>query len=56
MSDEPVDKNEPTEDGNEVLVDTGRCRVERHPVLGVVITGDLTSIELDGRGVIIPAR
>ena len=55
MSEESVNEPNPR-DEREVLVDTGRCRVERHPVLGVVITGALTATELDGRGVIVPAH
>jgi hypothetical protein len=40
----------------EVILDTGRCRVERHPIHGVVIIGELSGAEVDGRAAFVPAK
>jgi hypothetical protein len=49
-----------TKNGNDkqdpVIIDTGRCRAERHPVYGVILIGAITSVEIDGQAVIVPAR
>ena len=40
----------------EVLVDTGLCRVERHPVHGVVIKGGLEGIMINDEAFMVPIR
>jgi hypothetical protein len=39
-----------------VIIDTGRCRAELHPIYGVILIGAITSVEHNGQAVIIPAR
>jgi hypothetical protein len=43
-------------EGQPVIIDTGRCRAELHPVYGVILIGTITSVEIDGQAVFIPAR
>ena len=62
-----MDRDEPTGEweerhyvarpgSREVLVDTGRCRVERHPVHGVVIKGGLEGITINDEPFMVPIR
>lgn len=48
-------KREPDEP-RRVIFSSPTCHVETHPVYGLIITGELTAVDLDGEVVIIPAR
>jgi hypothetical protein len=42
--------------GSDVLLDTGECRVQTHPVHGIVMRGAVVRVEEDGETVWAPAR